>query len=702
MMNHHACNPILLVAAALGACAESTTIPFDGAEAPWAWASRQLFLGATSPPPPSRCLDACVFASEDDGVDCDDDDGAPGSEFPMCAYCTDCVDYCPRVPSSPPPPPAGTPSGTGSPDAKYPNGELGTDGADYGPGQPLPPPVASPAPLRAGSGIRMKTCFDASDADFDGSGSGSEYPMPVMSTAVVGTHETRAIAGTHHAVMGTVRAGMGNVRAVVRMTRAFMGVNSAVVGIVCAVASTLSAGLGNINPVVSILRAVLGILRAVVDIRRTVKRTIRDFASTSRADIGTLSAVASTMPATGKRLASLGVESTGGIYVCDISPPAQPRFRDELNWRLSDLTCGETCFHASGGDGDDDVAGMENDLTCNLNEGPKSLVCIWAADSSLDLYGMFLAATPLAGGLTAYIIECGPVRGNDGSCPNTASCPYLSTEVGGSGLYRNPAGNSTIDPRAICHNAACIGAERISTTADGLRNGARKVFEIALEIALEELVIKGKIGDADVKYTFPYDQTNASEDTAGNPMEKAADLDGVPWKRLECADLALGLLRLASFVWAVCSSRRRSGPKERFANQTRHNQRFALAMLVLFVPRSSAMATTAPPDGTDAHRAAPPDGTDAHRAESVQTPPLRHRPTSAQTPTLRSPPLTQFCADDVNSGALDSSGAPLPCSYFSAQPSACASYSIARTTCPVACDTCPPPPPDPSGSMVVT
>ena len=41
------------------------------------------------------------------------------------------------------------------------------------------------------------------------------------------------------------------------------------------------------------------------------------------------------------------------------------------------------------------------------------------------------------------------------------------------------------------------------------------------------------------------------------------------------------------------------------------------------------------------------------------------------------------------------------CSYFSAQPSACASYSIARTTCPVACGTCSPPPPGPSDLMVL-
>ena len=139
----------LVVAAALGARAESmATNPFDGAQAPWAQASRQLFLGSDPPPPPSLCMDACVFASEDHWDD-SDDDGAPGSEFPMCACCTDCVDCwprcCPRVPKRPPPPPAGPVSGTGSPDAEYPNGQLGTDGADYGPGQP--PASRQPSPL---------------------------------------------------------------------------------------------------------------------------------------------------------------------------------------------------------------------------------------------------------------------------------------------------------------------------------------------------------------------------------------------------------------------------------------------------------------------------------------------------------------------------------------------------------------------------
>ena len=125
----HFCRAILLVAAALGARADT---PFNNAKAPWARTSLQLFLGATSPPPPSLCTDACMFASEDHWDDCDDG-GAPGSEFPMCAYCTDC--------------------------------------ADYSRGQP---PVASSAPLRAVTGICTKTCFYASESD---GGPGSEFPM---------------------------------------------------------------------------------------------------------------------------------------------------------------------------------------------------------------------------------------------------------------------------------------------------------------------------------------------------------------------------------------------------------------------------------------------------------------------------------------------------------------------------------------------
>ena len=314
-------------------------------------------------------------------------------------------------------------------------------------------------------------------------------------------------------------------------------------------------------------------------------------------------------------------------------------------------------------------------LTCYLNDCSESLVFIWPTDLPSAGREMLHAATPMASRLVAHIIKQGPLCGTDGSRPNTASGPFLSTAVGGTGLFCNLSGESTLDSCAICRYAACTRAERDSMTADyGLRKG--EVFTIALE----ELFITSTIWDADVKYSFPYDQTNASEDTAGDPIKAAADLDGVPWELVECFDLAFVLLRLASFVWAICASRRRSGPNGRFANQKHRNQRFALALLVfVVVPRSSAVVTTAPPDG---------DGTGAHRAESAQMPPSR-------------PPPPTPCADDVNSGALDLSGASMPCSYFLAQPSVCASYSIARTTCPVACGTCPPPPPDPSGMTVL-
>ena len=281
-----------------------------------------------------------------------------------------------------------------------------------------------------------------------------------------------------------------------------------------------------------------------------------------------------------KRLASIGVECKAGVYVYNISTPAQSLSRDDL----ADCTIGTDCTDCDPRTDCTDCdsrtyasAIVGTEITCNLNDGHETLVCIWAATSPLGR-ARFLAATPLAGVLTEYIIECGPLRGNDGSSADTS-------------LYRNPVGKSTINPHASCRGAACTRAGFNSTTADGPRKGARKVFEIALE----ELFIKGKIGDAEVKYSFPY------EDTAGDPNEKAADLDGVPWEWVEVVDLAFVLLRLALFVWAICASWRRSGLKERFAYQTHRNQRFALVMLVLVVvPRSSAMVTTAPPDSAAA------------------------------------------------------------------------------------------------------
>ena len=160
----------------------------------------------------------------------------------------------------------------------------------------------------------------------------------------------------------------------------------------------------------------------------------------------------------------------------------------------------------------------------------------------------------------------------------------------------------------------------------------------------------------------------------GGPGAEYFDLDG-----------ALMLFRLALLVFAVCSEQEQSGLNKCIALWARRNRSyrnewrvaiwarrsrsyrnnwFKLALLALLVPRVSATTTT-PPDG---------DGAGGHKAESG----------------VQILPLTPLCADDVDSGAFHSGGAPMPCSYFSAQPSACASYSIARTNCPVACDTCSP------------
>ena len=102
-------------AAALGA----TSAPFD--RVPWA---SQLFLGATSPSPPSL--------------------------QPL--------------------------SVAGSPGAEHPNGQYGTDCASYGPGQPLSLPAASPPPLRAGTGICTTMCFFDFDAECFEGGPSSEFP----------------------------------------------------------------------------------------------------------------------------------------------------------------------------------------------------------------------------------------------------------------------------------------------------------------------------------------------------------------------------------------------------------------------------------------------------------------------------------------------------------------------------------------------
>ena len=89
------------------------------------------------PPPPGYCTETCKWSS--DGL-CDD--GGPGSEYPWCAYGTDCTDCGVRfaAPSSPPrapdplPPPPPLPSPPPSPPSPPP------------PSPSPPPPSPSPPP----------------------------------------------------------------------------------------------------------------------------------------------------------------------------------------------------------------------------------------------------------------------------------------------------------------------------------------------------------------------------------------------------------------------------------------------------------------------------------------------------------------------------------------------------------------------------
>ena len=128
-----------------------------------------------------------------------------------------------------------------------------------------------------------------------------------------------------------------------------------------------------------------------------------------------------------------------------------------------------------------------------------------------------------------------------------------------------------------------------------LRNGAHQVFEIAFQ----ELFIEGKHWDADVKYSLPYDQRNADEDTTGDPVEQVVDLVGVPLRWVACFDGALLLLRLGLLgllVFAVCSEQERSGRGKRFAIWARHNRSyrnkwFKLASLALLIPRAADAQT---------------------------------------------------------------------------------------------------------------
>ena len=152
----------------------------------------------------------------------------------------------------------------------------------------------------------------------------------------------------------------------------------------------------------------------------------------------------------GKILAFVGLERVGGIMVYDVSVPTAPVFQDFLNVRN---------WMTSTADKADIDAAEDTDalyVQKALNDGPESLVFISAADSPIGTE-LLLAATPLAGRLTAYALTKeaaeATLRGNDGSCKDTATCPYISVADGGSGTIR--------DNMDICNwCSACTTAQK--------------------------------------------------------------------------------------------------------------------------------------------------------------------------------------------------------------------------------------------------
>jgi hypothetical protein len=146
--------------------------------------------------------------------------------------------------------------------------------------------------------------------------------------------------------------------------------------------------------------------------------------------------------------------------------------------------------------------------------------------------------------------------------------------------------------------------------------------------SLKELFDACKIGDADIKYSFPYNRTNSKE------VPGSGEKGGVPLRWAECLDGALVLFRLGLLVFAVCSEQERSGPIKCFAiwarrNRSYRNKWLKLALLALLVPMTTM--TTPPGDGTGAYLG---DGTGSNRAEPAES--------DVQTPTRPSSPWSPW------------------------------------------------------------
>jgi hypothetical protein len=122
----------------------------------------------------------------------------------------------------------------------------------------------------------------------------------------------------------------------------------------------------------------------------------------------------------------------------------------------------------------------------------------------------------------------------------------------------------TTKPLPALSSMAVIGGE-----APGHIGGLLRLREgTPDEITLEELFDAGSIGDADIKYSFPYDQTNSKEDHG------SGEKGGVPVRWVECLDGALVLFRLGLLIFAVCSEQERSGPNKCFAMWARRSRSY--------------------------------------------------------------------------------------------------------------------------------
>jgi hypothetical protein len=61
---------------------------------------------------------------------------------------------------------------------------------------------------------------------------------------------------------------------------------------------------------------------------------------------------------------------------------------------------------------------------------------------------------------------------------------------------------------------------------------------------------------------------------------------------------------------------------------------------------------------------------------------------SPPPPSPSPPPPAPSCANQINSGVTYTSGTPVPCTYFTTNPTQCASYPPALNNCPISCGTC--------------